>query len=156
MATPFLLAFALGMIAGLRSMTAPAVTSWAAHLGWLNLRASPLAFMGATVTTALFTLFAISELIADKLPRTPSRLNVGPLVARVVLGGLSGAALCTAAGESLLAGAVIGGVGGVAGASVGYHVRRMLTHQMRLPDVAVALIEDAIAIGGALFIVSRW
>jgi uncharacterized membrane protein len=154
-AMTFLLAFAIGIIAGLRSLTAPAATCWAAHLGWLDLRQSALAFMGSTLATALFTLFAIGELIADKLPFTPSRLSPAPLAGRILLGGLSGSALCAAAGQSLLVGALLGAVGGIAGALAGYHARRTLTQTMHIPDFVIALIEDAIAIGGALVIVSR-
>jgi uncharacterized membrane protein len=137
-------------------MTAPAATCWAAYLGWLNLRQSSLAFMGSTVAVAVFTLGAIGELIADKLPSTPSRLAPMPLGARILLGGLSGSALCAAAGQSLLVGALLGAVGGIAGALAGYHARRALTTQsMHIPDIVIALIEDAIAIGGAFLIVSR-
>jgi hypothetical protein len=38
--------FSIGIIAGLRSLTAPAVVSWAARLGWLNLSGSWLSFLG--------------------------------------------------------------------------------------------------------------
>jgi uncharacterized membrane protein len=41
----FALAFGVGVAAGLRSLSPPAVVAWAAHLGWLNLHNSPLAFM---------------------------------------------------------------------------------------------------------------
>ncbi len=148
-----LLAFAIGIIAGLRSLTAPAATCWAAHLGWIDLQQSPLAFMGSTVATSLFSLLAVGELITDKLPFTPSRLTPGPLGARILLGGLCGSAFCTAAGFSLLTGGLIGAGGGIAGAFMGYHARRSLTHTMKLPDFLVALIEDAIAIVGAFLIV---
>ena len=150
-----LFAFAIGIIAGLRSMTAPAATCWAAYLGWLNLRQSSLAFMGSIWAVAVFTLFAIAELIADKLPGTPSRLSAGPLSGRIILGGLCGAALCAAAGQSALVGALVGAVGGIAGALAGYYARRTLTQSMQIPDFVIALIEDVIAVGGALFIVSR-
>ncbi|WP_425993766.1 hypothetical protein [Caulobacter sp. DWR1-3-2b1] len=33
----YLLALLIGVVAGLRAMTAPAAISWAAHLGWLPL-----------------------------------------------------------------------------------------------------------------------
>ena len=155
---PFLLAFALGMVAGLRSMTAPAATCLAVYLGWFPLRQSWLMFLGAPLSVGAFSLFAVAELIADKLPSTPSRLSTGPLAARFFLGGFSGAALCTAAGYwgfTMLVGAVIGANGALAGAFLGYHARRWLTHTMGIPDLAIALIEDAIAIGGAFLIVSR-
>src|SRR5258708_3034719 len=94
------LAFAIGVIAGLRSLTAPAVVSWAAHLRWLDLRHSRMAFLGYAATPYLFTALGIVELVGDKLPKTPSRKSPGPFIARVVLGALSGAGLCVAAGQS--------------------------------------------------------
>jgi len=66
-------AFAIGVIAGLRSLTAPAAVAWAAHRQWLTLAGTPLAFMGSLPALIIFVLLAIGELIADKLPATPSR-----------------------------------------------------------------------------------
>ena len=102
----FVLALGIGIVAGLRSLTAPAVVAWGAHLGWLNLHGSPLAFMGSTTAVAIFSLLAIGELIADKLPMIPKRTAPAPLIARVATGGLCGACLCAAVGKSLLAGAL--------------------------------------------------
>ena len=67
-----LLAFLIGFFAGLRSLTAPAVTAWAVHLGWMKLPGA-LALMGSIPAVAIFTLLAVVELVADKLPNTPSR-----------------------------------------------------------------------------------
>src|SRR6266436_8596003 len=85
-----LLAFGIGIVAGLRSMTAPAVVAWAAHLGWINLSGSRLAFMGSVWAVAIFTLLAVGELVADKLPTTPARTSTVPLVARIIIGMLTG------------------------------------------------------------------
>jgi uncharacterized membrane protein len=74
-------------------------------------------------------------------------------MARLVTGGLSGACLCTAAGKSLLAGPLLGGIGGIVGAFLGYGIRRRL--DLHITDLSVAVGEDAIAIGLALFLVSR-
>jgi uncharacterized membrane protein len=152
---PFLLAFAIGIVAGLRSMTAPAAASWAIRLGWWNLREPPLMYLGSPLAAIAFLLFALAELVADKLPTTPSRLSAVPLTARILMGGLSGGALLAAAGQSGLLGAVLGGVGGIAGAFLGYHVRRALTASKQVPDFVIALIEDVIAVGGAILIVSN-
>ena len=150
----FVLAFGIGIVAGLRSLTAPAVVAWGAHLGWLNLHGSPLAFMGSTTAVAIFSLLAIGELVADKLPMTQKRTAPAPLMARIITGGLSGACLCAAAvGKSLLAGALLGGMGGVIGAFLGYGMRRRL--DLHIKDLVIAVCEDAIAIGLALFLVSR-
>ena len=71
--TAYVLAFLIGVVAGLRSMTAPAVVSWAARLGWLHLEDTGLAFLGYAFTPWVLSVLAIGELIADKLPKTPSR-----------------------------------------------------------------------------------
>jgi len=151
----FVLAFAMGIVAGLRSLTAPAVVAWGAHLGLLNLHGSPLAFMGSTTAVAVFSLLAIGELIADKLPMTPKRTAPAPLIARIVTGGLCGASLFAAVGKSLLAGTLLGGIGGVVGAFLGYSVRRRLVNNFHVKDLVVAVCEDVVAVGLALFLVSR-
>src|SRR5438105_13638998 len=87
-------AVGIGIVSGLRSLTAPAVTSWAAHLGWLHLQNSSLAFMGSTWAVAIFSLLAIGEFIADMSPKIPKRTAPGPLLARILIGGLCGACLC--------------------------------------------------------------
>jgi uncharacterized membrane protein len=150
-----LLAFGIGVIAGLRAMTAPAVTVWAAHLGWLNLKGSPLAFMGSMWAVAIFTLAAAAEMIADQLPTTPARTKPGPLAARLVMGGLCGACVLVAAGSSAWLGAVLGGLGGVLGAFAGYQARTRLVRGLGVRDAAIAIPEDLVAIGLGLLIVSR-
>jgi uncharacterized membrane protein len=152
----FVLAFALGVVAGLRSFTAPTVVSWAARLRWLDLQRTWLAFLGYAVTPYAFTAFAIFELVIDKLPKTPSRKKPAGFAARIVLGALSGTALCVATQHSPAAGAVLGVLGGVAGTLGGYEARARLVKDLRVPDFVVALLEDAVAIGGGLFIVSRF
>ena len=67
-----LLAFLIGVFAGLRSLTAPAVVAWAVHLGRLRL-VQPLAHIDSAASVTIFTILAVAELIADKLPKTPSR-----------------------------------------------------------------------------------
>ncbi len=151
-----LLAFLIGLVAGLRSLTAPAVVAWAAHLHWLNLEHTPLAFLGSTAAVAVFTLAALGELVADKLPKTPSRTAPLGLIARFLLGGLSAAALAAAAGQSLVLGAVLGAAGGLAGAFAGYQARTRSVKALRVPDYVVATLEDMVAIGGGLLIVSRF
>ena len=151
-----LLAFLIGIVAGLRSLTAPAVVSWAAHRNWIDLHNTPLSFMGSTVTVSIFVLLALGELVADQLPSTPSRTKPVGLIARIVLGGLSGACVAVAGAQSIVIGALLGAVGGVAGAFAGYEVRTRLVRALKVPDLVIAVLEDAVAIGGGLLIVSRF
>ena len=71
----YILALLIGIVAGLRSMTAPAMTSWAANLGWLNLQGTWLAFLGFAYTPYILSVLALGELITDKLPSTPRRCS---------------------------------------------------------------------------------
>jgi uncharacterized membrane protein len=151
----FVFAIGIGIVAGLRSLLAPAVVAWAAHFDLLNLNSSPLAFMGSRTAVAIFTILAIGELVADKLPKTPTRTAFAPLLARILLGALSGACLFVAAGKSLLAGAVLGGIGGVIGAFAGYEIRRRIVNNLHIKDFFVAVCEDLVAIALACLLVSR-
>ena len=149
-----LLAFGLGVVAGLRSMTPPAIVSWAAWLGWLHLEGTPLAFLAVSWVPYVLTALMLGELVADKLSRTPSRTQPGPFIGRILTGGLSGAALATGAGLSLVAGIIAGALGAVAGTLGGYRARTGLVRALGGPDYVVALVEDVVAVGGALVLVS--
>jgi len=148
-------AFGIGVVGGLRALTAPAVVSWAAYLGWLNLQGSPLAFMASIVTVVISSLLALGELGADLSPSIPRRTSPGPLAGRLLTGGLCGACLCASAGQSLSLGALLGALGGLIGAFAGYEIRRRLVTGWNVRDIFVALTEDAIAIALAFFLVTR-
>lgn len=150
------LCFAIGIIAGLRSLTAPAVVCWATYFNWLNLQDSKLSFLDTTAALYISSTLALIELFADKQPWVGERTKPGPLVFRFITGGLSGAALSVSAGESMLLGAILGGVGGVAGGFAGYEARHRVVTHLKIPDIAVALVEDVVAIGGGFLIVSRF
>ena len=142
------------MIAGLRSLTAPAVVSWATRLGWLSLENTGLAFLGYAATPYILSVLAIAELITDKLPKTPSRKAPIGFAARLVTGGLCGAAF-GAAGQSLVGGLLAGVIGSIVGTLGGYELRDRLTQASGGKDLPIALLEDLIAVGGSFLIVTR-
>ncbi len=149
------LCFLLGFVTGLRSLTAPAVVCWAARLGWLHFAGTKLAFIDRPTTLIIFTLLALAELTADKLPNAPARTDLPGLITRIVFGGLCGVALATSVSGNLLVAAIIGVIGALVGTFAGYNIRRALVVQGHLPDFGLALVEDLIAIGGSLLIVSH-
>lgn len=146
------LSFLIGIIAGLRAMTAPAAVSWAAYAGWLPLAGTPLAFLGHVAAPYILTALAMGELITDQLPKTPSRKVPVQFGTRILSGGLAGAAL-GAPGGMLVAGLVAGAVGAVIGTLGGAAGRARLARSLGR-DLPAALIEDAIAIVGAVLIVA--
>jgi uncharacterized membrane protein len=150
-----LLAFLIGFFAGLRSLTAPAATAWAVYLGWLKLE-RPLSLIGSVPAVAIFTVLAMVELVADKLPRTPSRTAPPGLIARIVMGALTGACIATGGPQGIYFSAILGAAGGVIGCFAGYQARTGLVKTLNVRDLYVALIEDLVAVGGSVWVVSRF
>ena len=148
----YIFALLIGVIAGLRAMTAPAAVAWGAYLGWLPVAGTWAGFMGHWIAVAIFTVLALVELVTDQLPSTPSRKVPQQFGARIVSGALSGAVIGTAGG-ALLFGLIAGIIGAVIGTYGGAEVRSRLAGAFG-KDLPAALIEDAVAILGALWIVS--
>src|SRR6202044_997332 len=117
--TVFALVFAIGMIAGLRAPPPPAVVSWAAHLGWLNLQDSHLAWLGSTGAVGIFSIAALAEIINGKMPRPGSRLGRSSLGIRSIHGAFAGSGLAIAARQSSLLGILVAIVGALAGSFIG-------------------------------------
>jgi uncharacterized membrane protein len=147
-------AFLIGVIAGLRTLMAPTVVSWAASLGWLKLEGGGLAFLTHPATRYILSVLALGELVNDKLPKTPSRKVPPQFIARIVTGAFSGAAL-GASRQALIGGLIAGAVGAVAGTLGGSEFRMRLVKLTGGKDLPIALLEDAIAILGGLLIVSH-
>lgn len=148
----YLLALLIGVIAGLRAMTAPAAIAWAAYLGWLDLSMSWLWFMGTIWAVGVFTVLAIVELVTDQLPSTPSRKVPQQFGARLVMGALTGLAIGLPHG-----GWIVGLIAGIAGAVIGTYGGAALRSRLAASfgkDPPAAFIEDAIAIVGAYLIIA--
>jgi uncharacterized membrane protein len=148
----YLLALLIGIVAGLRTMTAPAAIAWAGHLGWLNFGGSWLAFFDNVWARWILTLLALLELVADQLPSTPSRTVPVQFGARLVSGAVSGAAIAVAGGSNWVGGLVAGLAGAVIGTLGGSRSRSQLAVAFG-SDRPAAIIEDVVAIGTALLIV---
>ena len=146
-----ILSVLIGIVAGLRTMTAPAAVAVGARYGAIAVAGTPLAFMGYTWTAWIFCALAIVELIMDQLPATPSRKVPMQFSARVLTGALSGATLAAPHG-SLVAGLIAGVIGAVIGTLGGAAFRTRLTAAFG-KDRPAALIEDVVAIAAASLIV---
>jgi uncharacterized membrane protein len=150
-----LFAFLIGFFAGLRAITPPAATAFAAHAGWEHLPRA-LSWIGALPAVIIFSALALFELVNDKLPKTPSRVAAGPLAVRALTGAFAGACIAAAGSQGIVFGALLGVAGAMAGAFGGYHARKALVGRTGAPDFVIAVIEDVLAVGGSLWIVSRF
>jgi uncharacterized membrane protein len=146
-----LMALLIGIVAGLRSLTAPAVVSWAAFLGWINLQGTWASWMGNIITVVILSLLAVAELVNDKLPKTPARTAPAVFAARIIMGAFAGAVIGTVWGAKW-SGLGAGIVGAVLGTLGGYQARKRLVAATGGKDLPIALLEDAVAILGGLAI----
>ena len=146
-----LLALLIGVIAGLRALTAPAVVAWAAFLDWINLSGTWASWAGHWITVTILTVLAVGELITDQLPKTPSRKTPMQFISRLVTGGFAGAIIGTAWGYTW-GGLGAGIIGAVLGTLGGFEARSRLVAATGGRDLPVALAEDILAVGGGILI----
>ncbi len=141
----------LGLTTGLRSLTPMAVLCWYAWLEYLPVSGSWAEWTGRLSVAIIFTVLAVGELVADKLPRTPNRISPGPLLVRLILGGLVGSIAATAMDGPGIEGVLLGVVGALLGAFAGFMVRRDLVEKIGCKDWHIAIVEDLIAILFSVF-----
>lgn len=141
----------LGVVTGMRSLTGLAVLCWFVHAGYLPLDDTWAYWIGKLSTCIIVTLLALAELIVDKLPKTPNRTALGPLLARVVIGGMIGWIVAMGLQGSDVEGIILGVGGVLIGAFAGYLIRRELVIRSGGKDWPVAVVEDVSAILGAIF-----
>jgi uncharacterized membrane protein len=139
-------AAALGVVAGMRSMAAPAALS--RHLahdptvphGTLD------DLLSRPAAPRVLGIASAAEHVADKLSFIPPRTDPGPLAGRMASGAVCGAVIARRGGESAVVGAVIGAIAAAAATFAAYEIRRALTVDVGLPDLPVALAEDVAAV----------
>lgn len=136
-------ALSLGIVAGLRSMMPFALLAWSKEQA--KAPSEDAVSDNPSKLALLTSVTALGELIGDKLPTTPSRLETGPFVGRLAIGAIAGALLSQRYDQPILSGAVRGAVGAGLGTIAGYSVRQLLSHTV-IPDFLVATIEDGVAL----------
>jgi uncharacterized membrane protein len=136
----------IGAVAGLRSLTAPALVSQAARTGSIDLTTGPVAFLGTQKAADIFTGLAVAELVADKLPVTGDRVAPGPLAARAVSGAIVGAAVCSARRKAPGPGALVGALAAIGAAYLGCGWRK------KNRGFFPALLEDAATVALAVYV----
>ena len=146
----------LGVVAGMRSQLPFALLALAARRDEGAAAGDGLARVLRSKRAAVgFGLSVVGELVGDKLPVTPSRLDPLPLAGRVVFGGVAGAVLAREAGGNPSLGAVAGGAGSLLGAFGGYQARVALGRATGVPDPVWGAVEDAVAVSLGLLAVRR-
>lgn len=136
----------IGLVAGMRSMMAPALVSRFLDGRRKKEDAFPMRLLGHPWAPTITAMMAAGELIGDKLPMTPPRIEAPSLFGRAASGALCGAAIGIRHKTSVGATTLVGGAAAVASTYAMYHLRRAMGERLNIPDVAVAVGEDALAI----------
>jgi uncharacterized membrane protein len=137
----------IGVVAGLRSMLAPAavVSDLARHRPDLPMSRF---FANASGHEAKFITLAnaLGEAVFDKLPFVPARTAPGSVIARSLSGALSGGALGLSREIPAALGAALGLIGAIGGTYGAYHARKWIGENTKVPDPVIGLAEDGIAV----------
>ncbi|GGG65894.1 hypothetical protein GCM10011585_04570 [Edaphobacter dinghuensis] len=139
----------LGAATGMRTFTPMAVICWFAYTGYLPVDGWA-SWTAKLATAVVFTVLAVSELVADKMPRIPDRTSPGPLMARILLGGLAGGIVAASLNGSEFEGVILGVGGALVGAFGGYLIRREIVMRSGSKDWPVAVAEDLVTVGFAV------
>jgi uncharacterized membrane protein len=145
------LALLIGVIAGLRALTAPAVVAWGAFLGWIDVEGKWSEWMAHPITVTVLTVFLLVELVTDQLPKTPSRKTAPQFITRLIMGAFAGAVIGSAFFHTFSAiGAGI--IGAVLGTLAGAEARSRLASARSGQDRPGAILEDVVAVGGGFLV----
>jgi uncharacterized membrane protein len=139
-----ILAAGIGAIAGLRSMSAPALTSHFLANNPGGGSGPVTRLLSLSSTSAISRIMAVGEMIADKTPLVPSRTIPVSLAGRALMGGLCGAAIAERRGGSSLACGIIGASAAVGSAYAAFHLRQFLHDRFRIPQPILGLMEDGL------------
>jgi uncharacterized membrane protein len=139
-------ALVLGAISGLRSASGAAFVGRAASRGDMDLGGTPLAFLGSPRLSKALTVAQLGEMIGDKLPAVPSRMRLMPLLGRAASGGLVGAAAFLSEDRRAATGTILGSSSAIVAAFAGEKLRAIVGRKTGLPDLLVAVAEDAVVL----------
>ncbi|WP_348263580.1 DUF4126 domain-containing protein [Telmatobacter sp. DSM 110680] len=153
MRVPLACAFMLGVVSGSRSLLAPAVVSRAIRGGTVRVEGTPFAFLEGRSLNHLLVGLAFAEVVADKLPMTPSRKAAFAYTGRIVTGALAGAAIGSHSKRVSL-GVLLGMAGAVVGTEGGAAFRSWLASLFER-DLPAAVIEDLVTFALVGFVNSK-
>jgi len=148
---PFWQVVGIGTLAGMRTSSAPAIASQIlSHHHSKRLEKSLLKFMQSKTVANILTLLTVTEVIADKLPTTPNRIEAGGVIFRGLSGALAGASIYKSSGHNVIAGVLIGAASAVASTYASFFLRRGIVKRTSIADPVIGALEDALVIGSGI------
>jgi uncharacterized membrane protein len=143
----FIKAAGLGIIAGMRTFSAPAAAShlYSRHPAD-SLEDSPIGFIQTDTASNVFKVLAAAEFIGDKMPNTPNRTSAPGLTGRLLSGIFAGVTVYKANRKNILIGGLIGGSAALLSTFGCFYLRTAITAKSKIPDAVVGACEDALVV----------
>lgn len=143
-----------GLLAGIRSMSAPAlVSNYLAENRPQRLEDTPVEFLVSPAVGTVLQVAALGEMVADKMPFIPARTRVSSLLWRSLTGAITGATVGAVNKRQIVTTAVIGAGFAIVGAYAAYEVRREVKERYGVPDALLGTVEDVLVLGGGAALV---
>jgi uncharacterized membrane protein len=148
---PFWQVLSIGVLAGMRSASAPAIVSYIlSHHRSKTLARSNLRFLQSDLIAQGLKYMAIAELIGDKLPTAPDRIKPVALIGRGISGALAGAGVFKASGKSAVNGALIGCTAAIISTFGSFYLRKEAVKSTKISDPIIGAIEDALVVSAGI------
>jgi uncharacterized membrane protein len=138
-------ALALGLVTGMRSTLAPAMTSRALAMhDDIDEADEPARTLASHRAQQFLMPMAAAELLGDKMPFAPDRTILPSMMFRALSGGVTAAALAGARREPIWLPALIGATAALVASEIGLNLRKPYqSHAMA--NAALGLTEDCLA-----------
>lgn len=141
----------MGALAGMRSLSAPALLSRALLDKHNNsLTGTPFEFLQHRYVANTLTGLAATELLGDKLPMAPDRTIAPSLLMRAASGAAVGAVVYAGRHKSIAEGAALGTVAAVAATYASFYLRKFLCEKTGIADPIIGALEDALVVASGL------
>lgn len=143
--------FLIGLVAGMRALTPLAAVTDSARFSRLPRDNGAPALLVSPAVRIITLALAAGELFGDKLASAPDRIVAPGMAARIMTGALAGMALAPRRQRS--AAALLGAAAAVGAAYLTFDIR--VRAMRRFGQVPTGLVEDAITMASAFWIVNR-
>ncbi len=147
MNTSYFPAVGIGMVAGVRSMSAPAMVSRYLRRAERDGHDRLTELLASPIVSRLLQAAAAAEMAADKTSLVPDRTAWPSLAWRAIAGGAAGSIVAGTEGGSRLVGAALGAAGAVAATFAAFYLRRALRERLHVSDRVLGAAEDSVVVG---------